>query len=341
MLRIFILLTRRTFEFKQNPTLLLLAAEDSKYSAYYKAEEFNLKEIENINEFSRLFPAYLQMNSYIFLNYLLNEESYSFSIEPLFILKKHLMSNYEGFFLLENHNNDIIAWTESDVQITVLNEYNLFQRTNENPSQIKDEKILKNHTFGISVVLRHEKNSHQKKNQKNRYVNSPIYFCIDGGIESYIYQKDNNKCFGEDGIIVESFITKNRKIIISLAKDFIYGELLDINLFVDKNFNSLFSKAQNIINDNKGYFKDHSFENPEFEHPKKDEMKEFKDSNNQSQVDLMNIIKHGQVNIGCQFYTLNMVKDMISIARKKGRFEYLPTIIKKIDNELNNNKNNN
>ena len=164
-------------------------------------------------------------------------------------------------------------------------------------------------------------------------MNSPIYFCIDGGIESYIYQKDNNKYFGEDGIIIESFITKNRKIIISLAKDFIYGDLLDINLFVDKNFNSFFSKAQNIINDNKDYFKAHSVENPEFEFPQKNEMKEFKDSNseNQSQVDLMNIIKHGQVNIGCQFYTLNMVKDMISIARRKGRFEYLPTIIKRIE----------
>ena len=93
-----ILLTRRTFEFRQNPILLVLTPKDSKFSAYYKAQEFNLKEIENINEYSRLFPAYLQMNSYIFLNYLLNNDSYSLSIEPLFILKKHLMSNYEGFF---------------------------------------------------------------------------------------------------------------------------------------------------------------------------------------------------------------------------------------------------
>ena len=164
MLRIFILLTRRRFEFNQRSKLLILKPEDSKYSAYYEAQEFNIKEIKNINEYSRLFSGYLQMDSYILHNYLSNDDSYSFSIEPLFILQKHLESNYEGFLILEKQNNNIIAWTEPDVQITIINEYNLFQRTDiKNISVIKDEKIRKNHAFGISIVLRHEKNSHQKK----------------------------------------------------------------------------------------------------------------------------------------------------------------------------------
>ena len=161
MLRIFILLTRRRFEFYQRSKLLILKPENSKYSAYYEAQEFNIKEIKNINEYSRFFSGYLQMDSYILHNYFSNDDSYSFIIEPLFILQKHLESNYEGFLILEKQNNNIIAWTEPDVQITIINEYNLFQRTAiKNISVIKDEKIRKNHAFGISIVLRHEKNSY-------------------------------------------------------------------------------------------------------------------------------------------------------------------------------------
>ena len=161
MLRIFILLTRRRFEFNQRSKLLILKPENSKYSAYYEAQEFNIKEIKNINEYSRFFSGYLQIDSYILHDYFSNDDSYSFSIEPLFILQKHLESNYEGFLILEKQNNNIIAWTEPDVQITIINEYNLFQRTAiKNISVIKDEKIRKNHAFGISIVLRHEKNSY-------------------------------------------------------------------------------------------------------------------------------------------------------------------------------------
>jgi hypothetical protein len=337
MLRIFILLTRRRFEFNQRSKLLILKPEDSKYSAYYEAQEFNIKEIKNINEYSRLFSGYLQMDSYILHNYLSNDDSYSFSIEPLFILQKHLESNYEGFLILEKQNNNIIAWTEPDVQITIINEYNLFQRTDiKNISVIKDEKIRKNHAFGISIVLRHEKNSHQKKNMKNKYLNSPIYYCDNGKRKRYIYQKYKEKNFGEDGIIIESFITEDRNKIISLAKDFIYGELMKYELFIDKDFNSLNENINIIREKNKVYFKEYPFNNLEYEHPQNDTMAEFKDQKceNIGKEEIMNILKHGQVNIGCQFYTLNMIKDMIIIAKKRGKYESLPTIIKKIYEEL-------
>ena len=107
----------------------------------------------------------VRLDSYILTNYysVPEDRSYSFSLEPIFILKNHLISNYEGFFLTENHDNNIIAWTETEFRITVVNEANLFERSKETICFIKDEKVLKNHAFGISMINRHEMNSHQKK----------------------------------------------------------------------------------------------------------------------------------------------------------------------------------
>ncbi len=51
---------------------------------------------------------------------------------------------------------------------------------------------------------------------------------------------------GEDGILIESLITKDYKIIISLAKDFIYGELLDYRLFIQKDFSESLKKINEI-----------------------------------------------------------------------------------------------
>lgn len=51
---------------------------------------------------------------------------------------------------------------------------------------------------------------------------------------------------GEDGIVIESLITRDQTIIISLARDFIYGDLLDKSLFIQNNFNELLKKVEVI-----------------------------------------------------------------------------------------------
>ena len=166
ILRLFLILTKRKIDQQANPKLIFISKLNREYSPYYSAYKFNLEEIKNIDEYSRFFLGYLQIDSYILINYNINPNdcSYSFSIEPLFILKHHLISNYEDFFLIESHDNDRIAWTDIEYRITVINKLNLFQRSKEKDiSYITNEKSLKNHTFGISMVFRHEKNSHQKK----------------------------------------------------------------------------------------------------------------------------------------------------------------------------------
>ena len=63
------------------------------------AYKYNIEEIQKTTESSRLFMGYLQFNSYILTNHLIKEEkSYSLLIEPLFMIKNHLLQAYEGFF---------------------------------------------------------------------------------------------------------------------------------------------------------------------------------------------------------------------------------------------------
>ena len=334
ILRIFITLTRRRIINEKIPHLLILEPKNSKYSHYYLAQKFNLEEIKYMNEYSRFFQGYLQMDSFILYNYNLEDMSYSFSIEPIFILKKHLSSNYESFLILQKEDNDIIAWTESDVQITTINTKNLFGREQLITSlKILDKKkIKKGKTFGVSIVFRHEKNSHQKKNFKNKNIPSPINFC-DNGKNKKITNKGEKS--GEDGIIIESFLTKNREIITSLAKDFIYGELLDYHLFIGNNFKVLKRKIKKIMKENKKYFESFPIKNKNFKHSTIDKMKEFKinKDGDVTKEDVLNAIKYDEVRIGCQVYTISMIKDMISLAIELNRYDYLPTIVKKIDEE--------
>lgn len=163
ILRIFSYLLRAKIEDK-NETEILVLSEEKEDSAYLLAQNFIIEEIDNINEFSKLFIGYLQMDSIILYNYQIYENSYSLSIEPLFIIKHHLKSNYEGFFLLEELDDKILGWTEKKENVTIINEQYLFEKTKfKDPSHIRDKKELKNVAFGVTIVLRHENNFHKKK----------------------------------------------------------------------------------------------------------------------------------------------------------------------------------
>ena len=245
-LRLFTFLINRYKE-KKSDYYINFFSELEKDSPYYLAKEFNINEILNINENSKLFLAYLQMDSYILHNYLINKEkSYSLSIEPLFILKNHLKENYEDFFFIEYYNNKKLASYYLSERISVINENNLFN--GEDINNINDLKEKKNLAFSISMEFRHEKNSHQKKNIRNRFEFSPVYYYDNGEIKKLINNNENNINVGEDGSLVESFIDNNTNIIKILKEKKIFGELLDYNLFIQKDFNLLKNKMNEIIN---------------------------------------------------------------------------------------------
>ena len=343
ILRLFLILTKCRIDYRSNPELIFISQLSKDFSPYYSAYKFNLEEIENIDECCKFFLGYLQMDSYILANYNIKsgQSSYSFNIEPLFILKYHLRSNYEDFFVVESQGNDKIAWTDIDYRVTVINEQNLFQRsTEEDVSYIKDKKALKNHAFGISIVFRHEKNSHQKKNLKNGNIRSPFYYCNNGKIKETKYLEEGNILTGEDGILIESLITEDRERIISLTKDFIYGELLDFRLLIVKDFSELNNKIQKIIDNSDNVFVINLKKNQPNSIPPNDINKmedKTTDDDIKCQELIIQLFKKKHIMLGDQNYSLGLIEDMITLARNNNTYQSLPKFFQDVDKKLRDN----
>ena len=261
-------------------------------------------------------------------------------------MKYNLKTNFEGFFILDEMNKKILAWTETKENIIIINERYLFGKTNfKDPSHISDKKELKNNAFGVTIVLRHENNSHRKKNNKNKIFPSPLYYCENGVPVSIINEKFQIY-EGEDGIAIESLITRDQTIIISLARDFIYGELLDYRLFIQKDFNELLEKIKLIqdAHSNKVFAQNQSINlNPN----KIIEKNEMKDANIIGQINNKRLrelaeqaIREGLLKLGDQFYTLNEIKIMIETAKSIKPTNIFNPIFFEIDKLLNEGKNN-
>ena len=182
-LRIIIFYFRKKFENPNSLSDIIFFSKLSKNSPYVLARELNKQEIINMTEFSRFFPAYLQFDSYITENYYQKGESFSFSLKPLFIMKFYLLNNYEDFIFTTKEASDELAYQTECEDITVINENNLFSYNYNNLKVIKnidDIVEAKNLALPISIEFRHEKNSHQKRKNKNPKHLSPFWFYRDG-----------------------------------------------------------------------------------------------------------------------------------------------------------------
>ena len=319
ILRIFSYFMKRTIGEKVKTNLFVLSnlTKDS-HSPYYLAIKFNLEEIDNMNEYSKIFQGYLQKDSFILYNYQKKAYSYSLSIEPLFIVKYHLRSTYEGFFFTENIINDKLAWKDKYLNVIVINDLNLLEKSKYNEIlYVEDENDSKHHAFGISMILRHESNS-----KKEKY--SPIYYC-DNGETKEIRYKENNIFKGEDGLMIESLILDDLNLIISLVKDFIYGNLLEVKYFIGKDFSEFEKKILQIRKDNENYFR---------------ALNEGKKSNEQNNYDEIKrrSLKTGTFEYGDQFYRIEMIEKMISLAKHKGHLDQIPKIFIEIEKAIEESK---
>ena len=338
LLRIFSYLLRAKLEYRIDSEILILS-EEKNDSAYLLAQNYILEEIDNINEFSKLFQGYLQIGSYVLYNHKINSQSYSLSIEPLFIVKHHLKSNYEGFFILEEINDAILGWTEPRENFTIINEKYLLENCNyKDPSHISDKNELKNCAFGITIVLRHEDNSNIK-NLNNNNIDSPLYYCEDG---IAINITNNNPIIkkGKDGIIIESLITKDHSLIISLAKDFIYGDLLDYSLFVQKDFSELMEKIKKINKKNEVHNSNEKnlLNNNQIEMINKNEIgniqNDYKNDEEQLRILAKKVVREGVLKIGDVFYPLDVIRNMVIYAENNNSTNQLYPIFIEVNKEL-------
>ena len=223
-----------------NECKLLFFSKLDKNSPYLLAKDLNIKEIENLTEQSKLFLCYLQLDCFILKNYYFDKKiCYSISLEPIFILKYNMISNYEDFFFIDKFgDDDEFVYQSIDENLTVINEKTLF---NENFTYfISDIKKSKNYAVPLCLDFKHEK-GHMTRSHKNKFIDSPILYFKIGEIGIINYQ-DKNGIKGESGRLIESFIDEDRNLIKELKLVKIYGEILDYKLFIGKDFQRLKKK---------------------------------------------------------------------------------------------------
>ena len=234
---------------------IIFLSQYNKDTPYVLASEFNKNEIKHLNEFSRYFFFFLQLDSFILKNYYIDKQSFSFSLELLFVMKHYLLSFYEGFIFTSTEKSDQYAYMSEQHDITVINEENLFTKcTNyDKLRRINDKKISKNYALPISFEFRHEKNSHQKRRNKNPRVFSPCVFYKDGKYEEIrekiiVNRKKGKEVIekGESGRMVERYLCDDNKRFELLKNIPIFGELLDYTYFVEKDFSRLLKKMDEI-----------------------------------------------------------------------------------------------
>ena len=237
--RIIILFLRKKIEDPSSLNELIYFPDCPKKSPYLLAKELNENEIINLSEFSRSFAAYLQIDSFIMYNYLKNENSYTFSLELLFVMKYLLLSNYEDFIFTSRQASDEFAYNTYNENITVINEANIFPADYQNLDDINNIEESRNYAVPISFEFRHEKNSHQKKKIKNKNSFSPFLYYRDGKFEK-----------GESSKMVESFISEKKEVINDFKQLHIFGELLFFNYYIEKDFSNLLNKMKIIKSKN-------------------------------------------------------------------------------------------
>ena len=259
---------------------ILNIKELNENNAYKKAIEFIKLIICHLKEESRLFEVFLYLDSDIIENLLINNTEKSINYEDSYNNKKilkyeknpteyglnmlnideirmHLYKLIPKYIIRIDSEMKINANYEPNTKIMTLNEKRIFKISSLLLNKlIEDEKNNKPLIIPIIIEILHEIYGHGKIRLINNKIKSP---------EEYRDSKhDFNRCkiqkkikindfvnYPESGVILENFISEKRKILKWLktihAKNDI-KEILDITLWVDKDFNKLEEKIESYLN---------------------------------------------------------------------------------------------
>ena len=301
---------------------LKLVSKLNSNSPYTLAYNFNKDQIKSLNEYSALFQAYLQLDSYQSFNYIHSMQTHNFSLELVFILKHQLLSNYNDFFYVKTEINDENVCFDSNTKIVVINEYELFGPNFKEEEIIQNQKNVNDYAMSLSMNFLRENDGRYKYKIKNHIFNQSLIYFRGLKIELNI-SNFSSIIIGESGRIIENFICKNRDIIKLLSKVLIFGEFFKKEYFDQKDFKNLIKAVTQKYN---------SFQNKK----NKTESKNYNINNifNESK----NSVKVGDIIIDVEKYKRNI---SITSDEKKASFKkYLQQRKKKL-NDLRKRKVNN
>ena len=213
-------------------------------SPYKLAFDNNIKEIEYLTETSCLFFCYLQIDSFILTNYLQkNKKSFLFSMENLFILKKHLLQQNKKYFVITLAQDNYLAKYDEKFRMTIINENLLFPEFKFNTIKENIDENSKDLAVPISSGFRHENNGHSKKNSKNQDKDSPELICKKEGPQEIHDLSLSN--IGESGRFIESFIGDQNEIYdIDFSRHL--GETLNFKYYIQEDFKELKKKIKDL-----------------------------------------------------------------------------------------------
>ena len=195
---------------------------------------FNI--IDGIKEDSPFYKSILQFNGIIYKDVISNKIVHSGAVLNLLDIKLELIKNINRFLFLsyKKHNlYDYSNFNESGLCITI----NLFSfLTSE---EIYDKKYDNKKTVAILFLLFHEIFGHQKKNINNENNLTPRDY-YDNNFNDLLVK------FNDSGHAFERLLLNKKLNLKYLMRSDLSEKLLDINLYIDTNFNKLQQIYNNI-----------------------------------------------------------------------------------------------
>ena len=196
-----------------------------------------------------------------------NPTEYGINMINVDEIRNHLLNLIPKYIIRIDTRMKFNANYDPNSKIMFLNERQLFNTSSEGLNKtFQKEKISDKYIMPITIEILHELFGHGKKRLTNEASNSP---------EDYRDSKHNYKrisikkkisdfqniIFPESGVVVENYISEDRKVLHWLKRIHPFEEvkdLLDASLWVDKDFNNLEKKVSNYMEKDENYKENYS-----------------------------------------------------------------------------------
>jgi hypothetical protein len=259
--------------------------KENELNPYKKAINFIKKIIINLKEESRLFEAFLYLDSEVIKNLLINIErdneeitdiygdtkiiefcenptEYGINMINIDEVKSHLLKLIPKYIIRIDSGMNFNADFEPNSKIMTLNERRLFNKSSKGLNKtFQKEKVSDKYVLPISIEVLHEIFGHRKKRLNYKDAKSP---------EDYRDSKYNFKrisikkrisnfkeiIYPESGVFLENYISENRNVLKWLKSLHTFEEykgLLDVSLWVDEKFSNLEKIVEKFISKDKRY----------------------------------------------------------------------------------------
>ena len=259
----------------------MIVEKIKEYNSYKKAINFVKDIINNLNEESRLFEIFLYLDGNVIENLFEKNEvlyeyfrdiygrkkkveykehptEYGTNMSTVNEVKNHLLKLMPRYIVRINADMKFNASYDDKTKIMIINEKKLFN-TNSNllTDLFEDNEFNERYVLPISIEILHELCGHGKKRLINEHEGSTEEYRD----SKYDYQRcnvikkvDNSKeiKYPESGIVLENYISSNKKIIRWLkklqSKDEEIKKIINVDLWIGKDFKTLESLIMHFIN---------------------------------------------------------------------------------------------